>query len=215
MTSVADSSQNGKQPVSTETVEQWYELNADFLIEEYERVDFQQLHAAFLQYLPNHPCLILDIGSGTGRDAAGLADLGHSVVAVEPCYELRKRARARHRQKNIRWVDDKLPALSTLPQSGDQFDLISLSAVWMHLPPAHRGAALRRIVSLLKPGGFINLTLRHGQFEQIKGYWDIPDQEVIGLAKELGLIVLKALNEDDSFGRKGISWTRIVLRSAP
>jgi protein-L-isoaspartate O-methyltransferase len=32
---------------------------------------------------------VLDIGSGTGRDAAGLAAMGHSVVAVEPTAELR------------------------------------------------------------------------------------------------------------------------------
>jgi protein-L-isoaspartate O-methyltransferase len=30
---------------------------------------------------------VLDIGAGTGRDAAGLAELGYLVTAVEPTAE--------------------------------------------------------------------------------------------------------------------------------
>ena len=45
---------------------------------------------------------------------------------------------------------------------GLQFDLIWLSAVWMHVPPADRPRAFRKMVSLLKPAGWIMLSLRHG-----------------------------------------------------
>ena len=39
--------------------------------------------------IPATPSRVLDVGAGTGRDAAALAALGHSVVAVEPTPELR------------------------------------------------------------------------------------------------------------------------------
>ncbi len=34
------------------------------------------------------PAHVLDVGFGIGRDAAALADMGHTVVAVEPTHEV-------------------------------------------------------------------------------------------------------------------------------
>lgn len=50
-------------------------------------IAFQDLHQSILQFIPTDPSHVLDVGSGIGRDAAVLAEMGHTVVAVEPTRE--------------------------------------------------------------------------------------------------------------------------------
>ena len=61
-----------------------YAEEAPELLERYESISFADAHRLVMHLLPTAPSRVLDIGSGTGRDAAGFAALGHSVVAVEP-----------------------------------------------------------------------------------------------------------------------------------
>lgn len=67
----------------------WYDGNAAAVAAAYEAVDPEQLHGWFAALLPASPALVLDVGAGTSRDAAWLAQLGHDVVAVEPSAALR------------------------------------------------------------------------------------------------------------------------------
>ena len=62
----------------------WYDRHGSTLVDTYESLDFTATHGWLLDLLPERRGLILDVGAGTGRDAAGLAALGHEVVAVEP-----------------------------------------------------------------------------------------------------------------------------------
>ena len=59
-------------------------------------------------------------------------------------------------------MDDSLPALEKVLRSKLTFDLIWLSAVWMHVPPSARVRAFRKLVSVMSPGGSMMLTLRQG-----------------------------------------------------
>jgi protein-L-isoaspartate O-methyltransferase len=54
-----------------------------------ESVSFADVHEQVLHLIPTVPGRVLDIGSGTGRDAAAFAAMGHHVIAVEPTGELR------------------------------------------------------------------------------------------------------------------------------
>lgn len=53
------------------------------LAEAYEAVDPAAVHGTLLLSLPAAPSMVLDVGSGSGRDAAWLARMGHEVVAVD------------------------------------------------------------------------------------------------------------------------------------
>src|SRR5262249_62188734 len=81
---------------------------------------------------------MFDIGAGTGRDAAWLAAKGHEVVAIEPSNAMRRHGQQLHQRDHIRWVDDRLPSLATTLRLGLAADIILLSGVWQHLPPADR-----------------------------------------------------------------------------
>ena len=132
-----------------------YSIKANQFVNEYEGVSGEKIHSDWLHLLPTSKSLVLDIGAGSGRDAAWLAEQGHEVIAVEPANGLRKRAKELHPQPSIQWVDDTLPALKEVYKLGFKFNLILLSAVWMHVAPGQRERAFRKIVNLLKLFGFV------------------------------------------------------------
>jgi protein-L-isoaspartate O-methyltransferase len=95
-----------------------YAREADALIERYERISAAEAHKSVLHLIPQAPARILDIGAGTGRDAAWFAANGHHVIAVEPTDELRKAAQRLHAMPRIEWLDGSLPDLSVLRSRG-------------------------------------------------------------------------------------------------
>ena len=129
-----------------------YANEADALIKQYESISFADVHGKVLHLFPDAPGRILDIGSGTGRDAAGFAAMGHQVVAVEPTSELRTRAKLLHPSPLIEWLDDNLPELSLLTARGETFDVVMMTAVWMHLDERQRRTAMPRVASLVRAG---------------------------------------------------------------
>jgi protein-L-isoaspartate O-methyltransferase len=47
-----------------------YEQNALQLVTQYESLAFEDAHAALLDLLPEQSATVLDVGAGSGRDAA-------------------------------------------------------------------------------------------------------------------------------------------------
>ena len=87
------------------------------------------------------------------------------MIAVEPSAGMREQAFPGS-HPNVTWLDDSLPELRRLRAMGHRFDLILVSAVWMHLPQSARERAFRILSELLRPGGHLVITLRHGSDEE-------------------------------------------------
>lgn len=177
----------------------------------WEQVAFEAAHGAVLAHVPERPGLVFDIGAGSGRDAAWFADKGWSVVAVEPADRLRRHAQALHLSPRITWEADRLPGLEKLLKRGVLADLIWLSAVWMHVAPDDRRRAFRKLVTLLKPGGRLILSLRHGPLPFDRPMHVVTSDEVERLAIEHGLNVRAVVKSADAMGRPDITWTGMVL----
>ena len=128
-----------------------YNAKAPGLFDGYERIPFGSVHRQVADLLPESSGNVLDVGAGSGRDAAWFAERGHSVVAVEPSSRMREAGSARHKSSKIRWLDDRLPALDKLLRTKSSFDLVWVSAVWHHLPTSQRHRAFRKLVSVLSP----------------------------------------------------------------
>ncbi|MBD0273279.1 MAG: class I SAM-dependent methyltransferase, partial [Acetobacteraceae bacterium] len=190
----------------------WYEQNAASVVPRYEAVDPAALHGWLLDLLPAPSAAVLDVGSGSGRDAAWLASLGHEVVAAEPSAAMRAEAARLHPDPRIRWTDDALPDLAGVVRSGLSFDAVLLSAVWQQVHPSQRARAVRKLASVLKPGGLLAMTLRHGPAPEGRGMHAVSLEEVEALARDHGLALV--LNEPaaDAQGRPEVSWTRVALR---
>ncbi|WP_308130291.1 class I SAM-dependent methyltransferase [Kitasatospora aureofaciens] len=189
-----------------------YGAEADALAVQYESVAFADVHRDMLHLFPQPPAAVLDIGAGTGRDAAALAALGHPVVAAEPTPELRRIGEQLHADSGIRWVDDALPALPSLGAA--RFDLVLLTAVWMHLAPAERPPAMQALARVLAPGGRVVLSLRHGLVPSGRRMFDVPPDETITLAATHRLRLLHRTARADLHARPGVHWTVLAFESA-
>ena len=107
--------------------QQWYDDHASEASLRYESVNAEVVHSWLIDLLPPTPALVLDVGAGSGRDAAWLASRGYEVVAVEPSEAMRAEARRLHPSTSIRWVSDSLPGLDQIFKLGLTFDVIQLS----------------------------------------------------------------------------------------
>ena len=88
----------------------YFNARAEALFAHYTGIDRRKVHADLLSLLPPYlshakhagPVLnVLDIGAGSGIDAALFAGLGHNVVAAEPAEKLRALAMKTFIDKNI------------------------------------------------------------------------------------------------------------------
>jgi SAM-dependent methyltransferase len=190
-----------------------YHTQAQRLFECYEALSFEAVHGAWRPLLPVAPARILDVGAGSGRDAAWLARQGHRVTAVEPAAGLRRLGQKRHRGLGIAWKEGCLPGLSTLNDPAARFDLILLSAVWMHVPPAQRPSALARLAPLLAAGGLMVVTLRHGPSPVDRSMHPVCAAELVALAEPCGLDEwLVSDLQADLQGRQTVQWQTVCLR---
>jgi hypothetical protein len=82
----------------------------------------------------------------------------------------------------------------------------------MHVAPAERQRTFRKLVTLLKPGGRLVLTLRHGPSPPDRPMYETSASEIEVLALDFGLITLRARQQPDALGRSDVSWTLICLQ---
>lgn len=191
-----------------------YDQQADALAQRYEAISSEEMLSQVLSAIPRPAPghLALDIGAGTGRDAAWMAGLGYEVVAAEPAGGMRRVGAERHGEDGIRWIDDRLPSLEQTHALGLSFDLILLSAVWQHVAPADRGRALRKISTLLKPGGTLVMTLRNGPSSADMEMHPTSAAEIEGLARSYGLEMLRIASSSDLGGRPEVVWDVVAMR---
>ncbi|MET9889016.1 class I SAM-dependent methyltransferase [Streptomyces sp. NPDC006465] len=189
-----------------------YAGTADALAVQYEEVTFDEVHRDVLRWVPVEAGRVLDVGAGTGRDAAALAARGHEVVAVEPTAELRVHGQRIHGGSAVEWVDDVLPALS-LDRHPGRFDAVFATAVWMHLDAGERRRAMGRIAELLVPGGRFFVNLRHGPVPLGRRMFDVSVAETAELGGTHGLRTVHRGERPDLHGRVGVRWSSLVLQA--
>ena len=191
---------------------EYYSTNAKELAEQYNSISFESVHKDWLDEIPKEG-MVLDVGAGSGRDARYLAAKGLSVVAVEPALNIRELAQTYQVNTPIHWLSDTLPELSEVYKLQTKFDLILLSAVWMHIAPSLRERAFRKLSSLLKPNGKLVISLRHGQCQDERTMYAVSADELAQYASQFGLIY-KLLTPDqapDKLGRSDVSWQTVLL----
>jgi protein-L-isoaspartate O-methyltransferase len=188
-----------------------YAEEAPELLKRYESISFADTHRTVVHLIPKEPCRILDIDAGTGRDAAGFAAMGHRVVAVEPTEEMRRGAITLHPSPLIEWLDDSLPDLEKMRARDERFDVVMLTAVWMHLDAQQRCQAMPNLAALVRAGGSMVMILRHGPVPPGRRMFEVSAEETIELAEPLGLRC--ALNQpaELSLRQPGVTWTGLAF----
>lgn len=210
---------------------EFYNDNAALLARQYLSTSFEEVHASWLPHLnqlfDHHASglSILDVGAGIGRDAKYLAQLTSNqhtpveqkvdVVAVEPAHLLADLGKKYTKGHNVTWIVDNLPRLNRLAIYQNGFNLILLSAVWMHVPPNERSTSLQTLENLLAPRGKLVISLRHGPNNDARVMHPVSVDELKAMAKRAHLTIVDSSDRDtDKLGRTQVFWETVVLQRA-
>ncbi|ROV62521.1 class I SAM-dependent methyltransferase [Vibrio ponticus] len=188
----------------------FYDKNANELAKQYDGLDFESVHQSWIEYWPSKTQRVLDIGAGSGRDAKWFDSLGCEVVAVEPANRLRELGML-NTGSSVTWLDDCLPVLREVKSLSRQFDLILMSAVWMHIPIHQRQQALLNLSELLSQEGRLVISLRHGVFLDGRESYGVSAPELAQMAVDAGLAVCYLSESQDALAREAVHWQTVVL----
>jgi hypothetical protein len=117
-----------------------------------------------------------------------------------------------HGHLPIRWIDDSLPDLERVRALGERWDVVMLTAVWMHLDHGQRERAMASVAALLEPGGLMSLSLRHGSVPSGRRMFEVSAAETRDLAARHGLVIVHD-SEGPSLQAQNVSWSRLAFRA--
>lgn len=191
-----------------------YAEDADYLIPAYETINSAELLRHVSSHLPETGSHIVDIGAGTGRDAAWLASIGMHVIAIEPVDAFRRAGQTLHSDVDINWVNDTLPAIQQVHLANTLFDTALLISVWQHIPSHDRKSSLSNIRSILKNDAKFIMSVRSGAGTLNRKCFPITAQETIELASQCGF-KLTASYEANSIQQNNkqanVTWNWLVF----
>ncbi len=197
--------------MSVQLVTDFYNKNAKQLATRYESISFDKVHRSAIPHLPSPPASVLDIGAGSGRDAAWFKNHGYKVTAVEPAEQLLNLAIETHGHE-IDWICDSLPNLAQLNSFCEGFDIILLSGVWMHIPQELRKTSLHRIDQLCNESGILILSLRYGKLEADRPMHEVSLTDLEALVSETNFQITYKEASPDCLARSDVSWETVILR---
>ncbi|NNE53123.1 MAG: class I SAM-dependent methyltransferase [Sulfitobacter sp.] len=190
-----------------------YEKAAPALLPRYRAIDSAVLHSRVWHHFPKRPSEILDIGAGTGRDAAWLSGFGHRITALEPSAAFRAAGQQAHRGRGVTWINDHLPDLARVRHR--RFDLLLICAVWHHLDPAERARSLIALRGTLRPGGRLILSMRQGPSAADRPGYPLSVRDTSAAARLAGFALVNAVAtpaRQEANRRAGVHWTWLVFR---
>ena len=160
---------------------------------------------------------VLDVGAGSGRDAALLLEMGCDAYGVEPCDALRQVAEREHPELAGRLAANSLPQLGH--PFGGEFDGVLCSAVLMHLQKAEMLDAAISLRDVLKEDGRLPLSVplrrpgldaenrdAHGRL-----FTPLAPDYLQLLFERIGFQVLDQWESEDLLEREGISWYTFLM----
>ncbi|MDD3815628.1 MAG: methyltransferase domain-containing protein [Desulfocapsaceae bacterium] len=189
----------------------YYNHNAKQLFDKYQSLAPDKVHASWLRHLPQNPGLALDVGGGSGRDAAWLAKRGWEVIVVEPATVLLELGQKATRGYPVTWINDCLPSLAKLQMYQHSFSLILVSGVLMHLPYQQRLDSMEMLAGLMADNSLLVVSLRQGPDSEGRKFYQVPADEIVQFAEKKSLQAEVTNTLADVLERDGVTWQTIIV----
>ena len=189
----------------------YYEENATRVASGYEAVDLSATLERIVRHLPA-AARVLELGAGSGRDAAVLLGRGLDVTALDGSQAMAERAATLHPELAGRIRVHRLPA--PLPFGDDVFDAVLSLATLMHLPVSAIPGVLAECRRVIRPGGLLALSVpterpgldEAGRDEDGRYFTVMGAGAWAGLIRDAGFERVEEWSSADAAGRGGIRW---------
>ena len=179
-----------------------------------QRVSTKQLQDAFAGRIS-----LLEIGTGSGIDAARILKAGFDVMGIEPSSALIDESQMHFPELKGRIVQAALPLREELLKFyKTSFDAILCNAVFMHLAKENWSESMRQLAQLLKPKGRLLLTVsldrggldaeHRDEFGRL--YVPIKVGELEVYFDGNGLNLINQWEHFDKWKRSGLIWNSYV-----
>ena len=188
---------------------EYYSNHAEQYSEETAELDLAEAYRLFLPHVPDGG-QILDAGCGPGRDSSYFSMRGYEVTSFDPCAEFVEIGRSKY-QLSIQKHDFRSF------QSNQQFDGIWCLASMLHLERGELLPIFQKFSSMLKPGGVLFASFKHGSGELRKSdrvFTLMNDQLFEFIHSQLSGVDLieRDLRKDARPGRESEEWISFLLR---
>lgn len=193
----------------------YYNQHAPAVAAQYDKVDFSGVLNDVRAFLPAR-ARVLEIGSGSGRDAATLLADGYRVTGIDGSQAMLSEALHLHPELNGMLRHHVLP--EPLPFAADEFDAVLAFAVIMHLDELSIEICLRDIARVIRHGGlfFVSVNTRRdglnaaGSDSSGRAFTVLPSADWQRLLTRVGLITIRLKQSTDIVGRTGIEWVTLI-----
>ena len=195
---------------------EYYRTHADDLARRYERADVSAVQQQLLNTFPPGSRL-LEVGCGSGRDAAFMAAHGYDVLAVDGAPEMLAAAVAHHPELAGRTRTVLLP--DGLSSQLGVFDGIYSIAVLMHLSCEDIFSSLCNLQKLLNPQGLFFFSVpilrsdidENGLDDKGRRFTILPLETWEDLCGRAGLKLCRSSFSSDGLGRESVQWLNAVV----
>ena len=194
-----------------QTTLKYYEKNGKNIAERYESANVSDLHRV-LNASFKLPATLLELGCGSGRDAAFMTKLGFNVTAVDGSATMIESALNYHPELSGCLQTLQLP--EELSGRFDKFDGIFSIAALMHFSRPHIERILQQVNALLIAKGrfFFSVPIQRDDIQNdefdAKGrrFTAMTEAQWLDLCGQYGFELIRSSTTKDGLGRKGIAW---------
>lgn len=191
----------------------YYDRDPGLFGARYAEARFEDVHRHIIPYLPQSGATVLDVGSGSGRDAHILSALGYQVTAVEPSSAFQRWGLDHYGCGKIEWLIDRLPALDGLTKRTGSFSFILCSAVLIHLAPQQLSDCFLTFARLLTRRGKLAVSVRDAIASDRPGvFFQHSDRTLRAAANAAGFDLVEQVESRDALGRPDVTWRSFIFR---
>jgi len=201
--------------------ESYYAANAGACSASYEAASVGSLHE-LLRSLASPAVHVLEIGGGSGRDAAFLVQLGCDTTYTDGCEEMVAQAVKLHPELASKARVASFPLADDDQLLKERYDMVLCAAVIMHLDDGCLERLTSQMTKLVALGGHLVLSHsfgreHHRDRRDTNGrlFLERPPATIDGIFEARGFLAERLIEDRDGLGRPNIRWTTHLLQKVP